>query len=60
MNSKTIDSSLGKMTPEQLQKGIHRWLTGGRTTTERDETILRKVTKAREKEAQKKAAKSNG
>jgi hypothetical protein len=58
MKNAELDTPFAEMSGDQLSRGIQRWLTGGSTDAQRDETVLRKVAKARERKAIKNAVKS--
>lgn len=50
---KDLKTDFDKMTPEQLQRGINRWLRGGADDASRDESVKRKVDKTLAKKAAK-------
>lgn len=58
MKIKMIEKSLDAMAPEELQKGITRWLNAGSNDADRDHAINAKVARTLQKKVEK-AAKKN-
>lgn len=58
MKKKDLNTSFDRMTAEQLQRGINRWLKGGSNDAERDESVQRAAQKKLTRIAEKRAAKN--